>query len=295
MAQSLLNSCRKLNYYAIYRNLSSFNNNRTRQGILSILANEEVNVWSESNWSEFGKQFNKQIDFPLPGQTGVVVAKGEEKQTARSRSNSADKAKEESLSFLFDIALPLENQANKLSEAAKGFVMRKRMNNNLFNKSTTKQSFELQVFKCPVSLFKDFQTYFQLNSVNESDLSILTISFKTQNDMANWNAQVDDEREELMERFVDTAMELCSVLERAGSWADFIDPSSGRPFRSGYGYATFYETDERYRKLGFEIVDYGCCKVISHHKFGTNTYVGCLLTTASTESKIVQSLIEKFN
>lgn len=201
--------------------MSSFNNNRTRQGILSILANEELNIWSESNWSEFGKQFNKPVEFPLPGQTGVVI-KAEDKATTTSplKSNSVDKAKEESLSFLFDIALPQENQASKLVEATKGFVMRKRMNNNLFNKSTTKQAFELQVFKCPVSLFKgkivqfgfwriiyqrdfwllDFQTYFQLNSVNESDLSILTISFKTHNDMANWNAEVDNEREELMER-----------------------------------------------------------------------------------------------
>ena len=47
---------------------------------------------------------------------------------------------------------------------------------------------------------KDFQNYFQLNSLNESDVTILTISFKTENDMATWNSEVDNEREILMKR-----------------------------------------------------------------------------------------------
>lgn len=47
--------------------------------------------------------------------------------------------------------------------------------------------------------------------------------------MATWNEQVDDEREILIKKFVDTAQELCSVFEKEGCWADFIDPSSGRP------------------------------------------------------------------
>jgi hypothetical protein len=35
--------------------------------------------------------------------------------------------------------------------------------------------------------------------------------------------------------------------------------------------------------------------VISHHVWGTKAYVGCLLTTASSESKLVKTLIDKFN
>lgn len=91
--------------------------------------------------------------------------------------------------------------------------------------------FELKAYNCPLSLIKDFQNYFRLNSISESNLTVLTVSFKTENDMATWNEQVDNEREVLIKKFVDSAQELCNLLEKEGFWADFIDPSSGRPVK----------------------------------------------------------------
>jgi hypothetical protein len=61
-----------------------------------------------------------------------------------------------------------------------------------------------------------------------------------------------------------------------------------------YSHATFLETDERYRELGFEIKDFGCCKVISHHKWGTKSYVGCIITSAPIESSTVKNVISSF-
>ena len=115
---------------------------------------------------------------------------------------------------------------------------------------------------------------------------------------------------------METSREICSLLEKAGYWADFIDPSSGRPVKlihnnsyfkkvklklndskakSSYTHATFYETDERYRQLGFEIEDYGCCKVISHHTWGTKTYVGSVLTNAPADSEFLKHLLKRYN
>ena len=76
-------------------------------------------------------------------------------------------------------------------------------------------------------------------------------------------------------------------------WPD--SPRSVNQAKSNINHAAFYETDERFRNLGFEIVDYGCCKVISHHKWGTKTYVGCLLTTAKVDGKFVNEIMANFN
>lgn len=68
--------------------------------------------------------------------------------------------------------------------------------------------------------------------------------------MATWNGEVDSERDILtlkvriqflnfsnlnsikdnnFKKYVETAQKMCLSLEKAGYWADYIDPSSGRP------------------------------------------------------------------
>ena len=77
------------------------------------------------------------------------------KKKAISQSNEVNKdtIKEENLNFLLNKALPSENQAIKLKEAACGFTVKSQLENNLFIKNM-KHLFELKAHKCPVSIFK---------------------------------------------------------------------------------------------------------------------------------------------
>lgn len=143
---------------------------------------------------------------------------------------------------------------------------------------------------CPQLLKKDFQELFPDHNLSSWPLTVLTLSQRTQNDMSGWTPQVEAEREELLEHFITGASEICDALREAGYWADFIDPSSGRPYLGEYTNATLFETDERYRHFGFEIDDLGCCKVISHHLWGTQAYVGCLCTNAPLDHPIIRMM-----
>jgi len=99
-------------------------------------------------------------------------------------------------------------------------------------KSLSSSRLELVAHNCPLLLITDFQDLFPLSrrpNLNNG-LTVVTLCQKTSNDMSSWTTETDQEREELMEHFVTLAKNICEYLTNLGFWADFIDPSSGRPF-----------------------------------------------------------------
>eukprot|EP00434_Breviolum_minutum_P024913 symbB.v1.2.022003.t1/scaffold1932.1/size98745/5 len=75
-------------------------------------------------------------------------------------------------------------------------------------------------------------------------------------------------------------------FDAAERWCDFIDPSTGAPFHADSS-TTLLECDERYRSLGFEILELGCCKALCNKSFGQ-----CLvMTSAFVQGEDVQSAL----
>ncbi|KAJ7345766.1 hypothetical protein JRQ81_001716 [Phrynocephalus forsythii] len=147
---------------------------------------------------------------------------------------------------------------------------------------------ECAVQTCPELLRRDFESLFPDVSCN--NMTVLTVTQKTVNDMTAWNEEVENEREALIENFISGAKEICCALSAEGYWVDFIDPTSGLPFFGPYTNNTLFETDERYHHLGFSVEDLGCCKVIRHNLWGTHVVVGSIFTNAPADSPIMKKL-----
>jgi len=151
---------------------------------------------------------------------------------------------------------------------------------------------DCQLREAPSLLKKELQGLFPGRDVIKSQLSVITMARKTENDMTGWSGDVEDERENLVETFITAAKEICGRLHGEGYWADFIDPCSGKPYLGQHTNTTLFETDDRFRMLGFQIEDLGCCKVITHREFGRNVFVGTIFTDAHPATGVVQDLFE---
>jgi len=156
-------------------------------------------------------------------------------------------------------------------------------------------SMDMQVHSAPTLLRKELGPMFPNKDLNSGPVSVITISFSTDNDMSKWSPEVEEERDKLTHDSVVTCKEICGRLKEEGYWADFIDPSSGTPHYSSHTNHTLFETDERYRMLGFTVEDLGCCKVISHGKFGRNVFVATIITNASMGSDVLDNITMDLN
>ncbi|XP_033639414.1 methylmalonic aciduria and homocystinuria type D homolog, mitochondrial-like isoform X1 [Asterias rubens] len=147
---------------------------------------------------------------------------------------------------------------------------------------------------CPENLRKEFLNLFPGISIESTDkFTVVTLCQRTRNNMTGWSNEVEEERNQLLETFIESAKEMCQVLTEAGYWADFIDPSSGQAYLGDSNPNTsLFETDERYRSLGFEIEDLGCCKCIRHFKWGTHTFVGSIFTNAPPDSSLITTILK---
>uniref|UniRef100_A0A0B7B8R0 Methylmalonic aciduria and homocystinuria type D protein, mitochondrial n=2 Tax=Arion vulgaris TaxID=1028688 RepID=A0A0B7B8R0_9EUPU len=243
-------------------------------------------VWPDNLLGPLGPQDKR---FPLPGSIGPCV-------TSRVLSSEINVNILQPSVFDPDSVLPklssqqqadiAEQFLDSLDEIDVDFM------DTTISSPTASDKMEYRAHSCPTLLRKEFRELFPDRNIMEGDLTVVTISLKTVNDMTLWSSEVEREREEMLEIFIQGSLEICQAFEDSGYWADFIDPGSGKPFKGPHTNFTLFETDERYRKLGFEIQDLGCCKVISHPVWGTRSYIGCLFTSASIDNPLVTNINE---
>lgn len=90
-----------------------------------------------------------------------------------------------------------------------------------------------------------------------------------------------------------TARNVCFKLRKAGFWADFINPFSGRPYFSS-GSKELYNTDEKFRCMDFEIFEIQNCTVISNEQPDyKRSFIGSLFTDAPlNKTKLIDVFIK---
>uniref|UniRef100_A0A1B6MNB1 Methylmalonic aciduria and homocystinuria type D protein, mitochondrial n=1 Tax=Graphocephala atropunctata TaxID=36148 RepID=A0A1B6MNB1_9HEMI len=146
------------------------------------------------------------------------------------------------------------------------------------------------VHECPILLRQGVYELFPGAEV----FGQLTVVTLTQRARARARAVGDLETEQLTKQFVLAAQDICSKLKLAGFWADFINPFSGLPYVSAgipHG-GRLYQTDERFRCLGFRIFEKNRCKVITDKS--SRHFVGSLFTTAPPSTVLLKEILQQY-
>lgn len=226
---------------------------------------------------------------PSPPQTDEERARVEQ-ETAKDRLDKSDlltsfTRRERQAQALYSANDYLQNTADAEATACQDIL-------EVFPRVEGAAKFHCKLQEAPQLLRSDLGSLFPGRDLRTGNLSVITLAQRTLNDMTGWSEGVEEEREKLVEIFMQMAQDVCSNLRSEGYWADFIDPTCGKPYYSQHTNTTFFETDERYRLLGFTIEDLGCCKVITHPEFGRNVMVGTLFTDAHPGNGVVQDVFD---
>ena len=133
---------------------------------------------------------------------------------------------------------------------------------------------------------------------------------RTALDICKTGEAVDVEKDECLERFLFVAEKTVSHIESATTtvnqtnqknndytttsttttnsynnyyWADYVDPCSGLPMRTKSCQRVYGEVDACETLLGYDCANVGCCKILSHPKWGSHVYPATIFTTAPAE------------
>ncbi|CAF2405772.1 unnamed protein product [Rotaria sp. Silwood2] len=223
--------------------------------------------------SDVGTPYDLNTRFPLPGRIGFSY---------ETKSISKSFQEKDSVEQLINTHMSLSSTSTNNEK-------------EFLTKLMNYKNLEIRTYDCSSSLCSKLNSLFLNYDILTQPLTAITIVFKTNSDMSTWSIEVENERNQLIEKFNKLAQEISTYLNSKQYWVDFIDPSNGKPY---YGPSTsdaLFETDERFRNFGINIVDLGCCRVIQHLQHGTHVFVGCIFTSASKMDPHVQNLLKEFD
>ncbi|XP_033471320.2 metabolism of cobalamin associated Da [Epinephelus fuscoguttatus] len=234
-------------------------------------------VWPDENMGPFGPQDQR---FQLPGNSGFdchLEGMGNQKKTPVHRT----------VPDVLTVPSSIERHQFILAQFVNEFQgtlgtidMRVNKAEQYFNQTDT----DCSINSCPELLRKELELMFP--SAPTNSITVVTV---TQSN--SWcEGAVEQDRDQLLHKFVNGAKEMCFALWTAGYWADFIDPTTGEAFFASPQSQPKLRTEEELRDLGFHIEVSGSCTVIRHILRGTPLFVGTVFTNAPTHSAAIARL-----
>ncbi|KAG7502409.1 methylmalonic aciduria and homocystinuria type D-like, mitochondrial-like [Solea senegalensis] len=238
-------------------------------------------VWPDENMGPFGPQDRR---FQLPGNVGFdchLDGTAEQKKFPIHRTvpdvltapSSAERHQFVLAQFVNEFHGKLGPMSIRVNKAEQ-----------YFHQTDT----DCSINSCPELLRKDLELLFP--SAPATSITVVTVTQSRRHCEEEKEAESEQGTEQLLNKFVNGAKEMCFALWTAGYWADFIHPTTGAAFFASPLSPAPLQTEEELRHLGFHIEVSGSCTVIRHILSGTPLFVGTVFTNAPTHSATIARL-----
>lgn len=102
-------------------------------------------------------------------------------------------------------------------------------------------------------------------------------------DLVNIGDHVEQEKDRLLNTFIDFGKDFCQKVIAQGYWADYIDPCSGLPMITVDCNKVYSEVDGMECLLNYKSYNAGFCKILTHPKWGSSVYPATIFAYAPKE------------
>uniref|UniRef100_A0A7S1U3I4 Methylmalonic aciduria and homocystinuria type D protein n=1 Tax=Phaeomonas parva TaxID=124430 RepID=A0A7S1U3I4_9STRA len=149
---------------------------------------------------------------------------------------------------------------------------------------------QISAHECQRSMIRELKSVFPTVDMAGA-VAIPTVQHAV-TDLVAVGEDVENEKDRLLNVFVDFAKDVVEAFAAGGFWADYIDPCSGLPMGSP-GNTVYSEVEGHTRLLHYRAVNAGPCKVLLHPAWGSEIYPATMFTTAPPEvvAEVLQRII----
>ncbi|GBG66435.1 hypothetical protein CBR_g61478 [Chara braunii] len=119
--------------------------------------------------------------------------------------------------------------------------------------------------------------------IQTDDLLLIPTCQNAAVDLIRLGDDVAQEKDRLLEVFVNWAKLVCDKLMARGYWCDYLDPAAGLPMIHKGPNNPYGEVEALGTLLGYSFANAGCCKVILHPKWGSSVYPASMFAKAPLE------------
>lgn len=149
---------------------------------------------------------------------------------------------------------------------------------------------EICITECPQQIRQLMMPHFRNVNWNRNDLYAVTISQvldavdtdTSQNEKSKTISASD--RERFLAFFLEIGDDFCARVKKRNNWADFINPSNGKPRVGTKPYNSLLEHDKELAGRGFQISKSGSCKIVEDVSWENQGLIGTIFTDASVST-----------